>query len=166
MAKRFRASEAFRLDKRVDLDTPFGRPEKYPSDMQCPECGLVYHEGMWKWKSPNGGRALQSKLCPACLQVRKGYAGGVVELGGTFVVSHRQELLNRVRNVEKLALNEHPLERIIRIEERKDKISISATTEHLTARIGKAIQRDFGGELVLKYAPEDKFATARWHRDL
>ncbi len=166
MAKRFRASETFRLDKRVDPDTPFGRPEKYPSDTKCPACGLIYHEGNWKWKSPNAGHALQSKLCPACLQIRDNLAGGVVELGGTFLANHRQELLNRIRNVEKLTLNEHPLERIIRIEEKRDRISISATTEHLIARIGKAIQRDFGGELELKYAPEDKFATARWHRDL
>ncbi len=61
---------------------------------------------------------------------------------------------------------ERPLERIIDIKESNGEIVISATTEHLVARIGKAIQRDFGGDLQLRYAPEDKFATARWHRDL
>ncbi|MBZ5496086.1 MAG: ATPase [Acidobacteriia bacterium] len=166
MAKRFRVSDTFRLDKRVDLENPYGRPEKYPSDTRCPECGLLFHEGVWKWKAPDAGHAGQTKLCPACLQIRGGHAGGVVELGGSFTVSHRQELLNRIRNVGKNTLGERPLERIISIKEGKSRIVVSATTEHLIARIGKAIQRDFGGTLDLKYAPEDKFATARWHRDV
>jgi hypothetical protein len=89
----------------------------------------------------------------------------VVQLGGTFAALHRQDLLNRIRNVEALSTNERPLERIMGIQEKNGQIMISATTEHLVARIGKAIQRDFGGILELKYTPEDKFATARWHRD-
>lgn len=166
MAKRFRMSDTFRQDKRVDLENPYGRSEKYPSDTKCPGCGLLFHEGMWKWKAPDAGHAVQSKLCPACLQIRDGHAGGVVELGGSFTVGHRQELLNRIRNVEKQTQAERPLERIISIKEGKSEIVVSATTEHLIARIGKAILRDFGGTLDLKYAPEDKFATARWRRDL
>jgi hypothetical protein len=89
----------------------------------------------------------------------------VVQLGGTFAALHRQDLLNRIRNVEARSANERPLERIMGIKEKNGQIMISATTEHLVARIGKAIQRDFGGVLELKYTPEDKFATARWHRD-
>ena len=166
MVKRFRASDTFRQDKRVDFAGPNGRLEKYPSDTRCPDCGLLFHEGVWKWKASGARPALQSKLCPACLQIRGGHAGGVVELGGAYTVSHRQELLNRIHNVEKQTLGERPLERIISIKEGKAQIVVSATTEHLIARIGKAIQRDFGGTLDLKYAPEDKFATARWRRDL
>jgi len=166
MARRFRVGETFHQDKRVDLENPFGRSEKYPSDTKCPGCGLLFQEGVWKWKAPDAGHSTQSKLCPACLQIRAGQAGGVVQLGGSFAVGHRQELLNRIHNVEKQTLAERPLERIISIKEEKSQIVVSATTEHLIARIGKAIQRDFGGTLDLKYAPEDKFATALWHRDL
>ena len=166
MAKRFRVSDTFRQDKRVELENPYGRAEKYPSDTRCPECGLLFHEGVWKWKAPDHGHNMQSKLCPACLQIRSGQVGGVVELGGSFTVGHRQELLNRIHNVGKHIIGERPLERIISIKEGRNQIVVSATTEHLIARIGKAIQRDFGGTLDLKYAPEDKFATARWHRDL
>jgi hypothetical protein len=31
--------------------------------------------------------------------------------------------------------------------------------------MGKSILRDFGGELDLRYAPDDKFALVYWHRD-
>jgi hypothetical protein len=166
MTKRFRMSDTFRQDKRVELQNPYGSPEKHPSDTQCPGCGLQFREGIWKWKAEDAKPGLQSRLCPACLQIRGGRAGGVVELEGSFTVSHRQELLNRIRNVEKQTLSERPLERIISIKESKVQILVSATTEHLAARIGKAIRRDFGGTLDLKYAPEDKFASARWYRDL
>jgi NMD protein affecting ribosome stability and mRNA decay len=99
------------------------------------------------------------------MQIRDGQVGGIVQFSGTFAGSHRRELLNRIHNLEKQTQEERPLERIIEMKEDKDGIMISATTEHLVARIGKAIQRDFGGELSLKYAPEDKFAFAHWHRD-
>ena len=143
-----------------------GAPRSILRIRSAPGTGLLFHEGIWKWKAQDVKPALQSKLCPACLQIRNGRAGGVVELDGSFTVSHRQELLNRIRNVEKQTVSERPLERIISIKESKTQILVSATTEHLAARIGKAIQRDFGGTLDLRYAPEDKFASARRDRDL
>jgi hypothetical protein len=51
------------------------------------------------------------------------------------------------------------------MKEDNEGITVSATTEHLVARIGKSIQRDFGGDLDLRYAPDDKFAYVHWHRD-
>ena len=86
-------------------------------------------------------------------------------MSGAFAGSHRQELLNRIRNVEKQTREERPLERIINLKQNREGIIVSATTEHLVARMGKSIQRDFGGELDLRYAPDDKFALVCWHRD-
>ena len=105
------------------------------------------------------------RLCPACLQIREGQIGGIVQCSGSFIESHRRELLARIRNVEKRTQEERPLERIIGMKENRLGFEISTTTEHLGARIAKAIHRDFGGELELKYAPEDKFALAHWHRE-
>jgi len=165
MSKRFRTSEAFGKDRRVQLDYPFRHSEKYASNTPCPECRLLFHDGVWKRNPPGVKAAAQPKLCPACLAAREGLVGGIVELAGGFTVGHRQELLNRIHNVEAQTAEERPLERIISIKEFNGQIIVSATTEHLAARIGKAIHRDFGGELELKYMHEEKFATARWHRD-
>ena len=111
------------------------------------------------------GQMQHERLCPACLQVRDGQIGGIVQFSGTFANSHRQELLARIRNVEKQTRMDRPLERIIGMMQSEDSFMVSATTEHLVARIGKSIQRDFGGKLDLRYAPEDKFAFVHWHRD-
>jgi len=138
---------------------------KYPANTRCPKCNLLFQEGVWK-HAP-AGNAVQTlwKLCPACMQIRDGQIGGIVQFSGSFTGSHRQELLNRIRNVVKQTNEERPLERIIAMKEDKTGITVSATTEHLVARIGKSIQRDFGGDLDLQYAPEDKFAYVHWHRD-
>lgn len=165
MSKRFRTGEASVKDKRVQQDHPFRHSEKYAANTRCPECGLLYEDGVWKKNHSGSKTAQDSKICPACIAARGGIVGGVVQLGGTFVALHRQDLLNRIHNVESQTSEERPLERILSIKEFKDEIIVSATSEHLAARIGKAIHRDFGGTLDLKYAPEEKFATARWHRE-
>jgi hypothetical protein len=160
MAKRLRANEAFR-DKRTNPDNR----QKYPGDTTCPGCGLVFQGGVWKKATQSAAQNQPAKLCPACQQIRDGRVGGVAEFNGSFTWNHREELLNRIRNVAKQTTEDRPMERIVSIKEEDGKIVVSATTEHLVARIGKAVQRDFGGELQLKYAPEEKFATAHWHRD-
>ena len=166
MAKRQQLREALRTQKRGKLGGPYQRSEKYPSNTQCPKCDLVCQGGVWKHGTLMHGQEQHWKLCPACLQIRDGQVGGIVRFSGAFAGSHRQELLNRIRNVEKTTQEERPLERIMSLKENKEGITVSATTEHLVARIGKSILRDFGGELDLRYAPEDKFALVHWRRDV
>ena len=161
MTKRLKTNEAFR-DKRVNQK----QTGKYPGDTRCPDCGLVFTGGVWRKADSAAVRGALSKPCPACQQIRDGRVGGLVDIGGSFTSGHREELLNRIRNVEKQTAEGRPMERIISIQETKNRILVSVTTEHLVARIGKAVQRDFGGDLQLKYAPEEKFATAHWRRDL
>ncbi|HYK87890.1 MAG TPA: BCAM0308 family protein [Acidobacteriota bacterium] len=161
-----RAKEVLRNEKRGRVGKAYPRPEKYPANTRCPKCQLVFQDGVWKRGGPENRQQLHYQLCPACLQVRDRQVGGVIQFGGSFIAGHRQDLLNRIRNLERRALLERPLERIIDIKEARNKILVSATTEHLIARLGKAVLRDFGGTLDLRYAPEDKYATARWHRDV
>jgi len=164
MAKRLQSREGLRKQKRGQIGGTGNDAEKYPANTRCPKCDLVFQDGVWKRGSSNASDRAW-KLCPACTQIRGGQVGGIVQCSGAFAANHRQELLNRIRNVEKQTQEERPLERIMNMKEDKNGITVSATTEHLVARIGKAIQRDFGGELSLRYAPEDKFALAYWRRD-
>ena len=164
MAKMSQPREVHRKEKRGAIGGSH-HSEKFPSNTRCPKCDLLYQGGIWKRTPLSNGAELQWKLCPACAQIRDGQIGGIVELTGAFTGAHRQELLNRIHNVEKQTQDERPLERIIRVKENKKGIVVSATTEHLVARIGKSIQRDFGGALDLRYARDDKFAHAHWHRD-
>jgi hypothetical protein len=161
-----RAREVVRKEKRGRIGETFQHVAKCPSHTCCPKCHLIFLNGVWKRTTSRNSGSNYWKLCPACVQIRGGLAGGVAQFTGTYAISHRQDLLNRIHNVEKQVLRERPLERIIDIVEDRRGIAVSATTEHLIARIGKAIERDFGGNLELKYALEDKLAFAHWHRDM
>jgi hypothetical protein len=165
MAKRIQSREGLRIQKRGQLGGPDQKSEKYRSKTRCPKCRLMFQDGVWKRASSKNAQDQQWRLCPACLQIRDRHVGGVVQFSGAFADAHRQELLNRIRNVAKRTQEERPLERIVSLKEDKEGIVVSATTEHLVARIGKSVQRDFGGELDLRYAPEDKFALVHWRRD-
>lgn len=165
MGKPHRVSEVFRKDMRFRSTDPYRHPAKYPSDTWCPECGLVFRNGIWKRATSKPSEKTHLNHCPACLQIRDGYAGGILHLGGNFLERHREEILLRIRKLEKQSLEEHPLERIMRIAGNEKEVSVYATAEHLVARIGKALRRDFGGELEIKYARENKFASVRWFRD-
>jgi hypothetical protein len=164
MAKRQQLRETTRTQKRGKIDGTHPREGKYRSNTRCPKCSLLFHDGVWK-RAALEHQELQWRLCPACLQIRDHQVGGIVHFSGTFADHHRQELLNRIRNVEKQTQEERPLERIMSLKEGREGITVSATTEHLVARIGKSIQRDFGGDLDLRYAPDDKFAFVHWRRD-
>ena len=165
MAKRVQLREMHRTEKRGAIGGPYQKSGKYPSNTRCPKCSLLFLDGVWKNASSGDASEPQWKLCPACMQIRDGQIGGIIQFSGAFAGSHRQELLNRIRNVEKRTKEGRPLERIIKMKEDKEGITVSATTEHLVARLGKSIQRDFGGNLDLRYAPDDKFAYVHWHRD-
>jgi len=165
MGKKLLMREGLRKQKRGQLGGNGLRSEKYPANTRCPRCDLHFEDGVWKHADSNRRTEWRYKLCPACTQIRNGITGGIVHFSGAFADIHRQELLNRIRNVVKETQEDRPLERIIEVKEDKDGILVSATTEHLAVKIGKHIQRDFGGTLHLKYAPEDKFAFVQWHRD-
>ena len=79
----------------------------------------------------------QSRLC-----------GGILTLSGSFVAAHREDILNRVRNVENEEKKDHPLQRIMKIVDKGGGDRIRTTSEHLVARMGKALKSDFSADLV------------------
>jgi len=84
----------------------------------CRECKAVYHKGRWTWAPvPAKSHAL---LCPACERIRDGAPSGVLLLIGEFVASHREEVLGLARNEEARVKAEHPLARIIKIEDQAE----------------------------------------------
>lgn len=165
MARKHRVSEVFRKDMRFRVPNPYRNVGKYPSDTECPGCGLVFQDGVWRQTVIDPSHPLYRKLCPACLQIRDDYPGGVLQISGSFLDLHRDQIVHRIRNLERLVREEHPLDRIMRIDERPREIVVYATAEHLVARIGKALRRDFKGTLEIQYAHETKFAAVHWSRE-
>jgi hypothetical protein len=129
----------------------------------CPQCKAVYHKGRWTWDPmPEGAH---EELCQACHRINDDYPAGILTIDGDFVREHRAEILHLAVNRESLEKGEHPLHRIMKVEERDNAVEISTTDIHLPRRIGEAVRDAFEGDLDLNYDQEGYFIRVNWHRD-
>ena len=106
----------------------------------------------------------EQHLCPACWRTRDRMPAGELTLGGAFFADHRQEILNLIHHAESEARAEHPLERIMEIEEREERTVITFTDAHLVHGIGEALRHAYQGELDSRYTDEDTLLRVSWSR--
>ncbi len=145
--------------KRHDPYEPRG---KYTEPTRCPRCGAVYDHGRWQWATaPPGSRVGD---CPACRRTRDQLAAGLITLEGPFVAAHAAELIRIARNAAEREQAEHPMHRIMHIEQHAARIEISTTDIHLPQRIGEAVKRAHRGTLRIRYASDEYSARADWNR--
>jgi len=129
----------------------------------CPQCGAVYHQGHWQWiERPVGAH---EQLCQACHRINDDFPAGEVTLRGTFLAKHRDEVLHIVRRQEEIENAEHPLNRIMKIEDTAGKIVVKTTEIHLPRRIGEALKSACDGDLDFNYDKDGYFVRVQWRRD-
>jgi hypothetical protein len=126
----------------------------------CRQCKAVYHKGRWTWDPvPSGSRDI---VCPACERIQDRAPSGVLMLTGEFLATHRDEILGLVRNEETRAKAEHPLSRLIKIEDQDHAVVITTTDPHLARRIGEALQHAHHGTLTFRYEQNEDLIRVNW----
>jgi hypothetical protein len=128
----------------------------------CPDCAAVFREGRWRWAE--GPADAPRSTCPACQRVRDRHPGGIVTLGGDFLAGHRDEVLGLARNVESREKADHPLQRIMDVEEGEGRIVVTTTDMHLARSIGDALHHAYQGELDYHYVEEQAHLRVSWSR--
>lgn len=129
----------------------------------CSSCNAVYGEGKWTWcDAPEGTLKV---LCPACQRIADNYPAGYVELKGLFLEKRREEILNLVKNEQKLESGEHPMEKIMEIKPEVDHMLITTTGVHMARRIGEAVARAYQGDLNFTYGDNEKTIRVVWVRE-
>lgn len=135
---------------------------KLPEPTRCPSCGATFHKGRWTWgKAPAGAH---EHICPACHRIHDSFPAGYVTLSGAFFRQHREEILALVRNCEATEKAEHPLERIMAIENTADGILVTTTDTHLARKIAERLHHAHKGQLSFHYNKEDNLLRAAWDR--
>jgi NMD protein affecting ribosome stability and mRNA decay len=137
---------------------------KLPEPTVCPSCGACYIRGRWIWAERPEGDVNEHK-CPACLRTEDNYPAGEVRLRGAFVKAHHGEIANLVRNTEAQERAEHPLNRIMAIEDDGDAMIVLTTDIHLPRRIGDAVNNAWNGDLETHYDDDGYFVRVTWQRD-
>lgn len=135
-------------------------PGKLKEPTVCKECGALYHKGRWTWGAKPAGA--DEIVCPACLRIRDKYPKGLVTLKGAYKDKHRDQVMGVIRNTEAQEKQEHPLARIMAIEEQPEGLVVSTTDTHLPRRIGEALKHAHQGELALRYEQDEEFVRVTW----
>ncbi|MCX7897419.1 MAG: BCAM0308 family protein [Rhodocyclaceae bacterium] len=135
---------------------------KPPEPSVCRGCGVVFSQGRWQWKvAPEGAHSL---LCPACARVRDHLPAGFVTLAGDYFKERRDEILRLVRHHEEKEKAEHPLARVMAIEEQEEGVLITTTDIHLAREIGEAVYKAHAGELEYHYNEGERLLRVEWRR--
>ena len=103
-------------------------------------------------------------ICPACHKIQDRFAGGVITLEGRFLKTHKDQIIHLIQNQETRAKAINPLERIISIKNRGDRVEVQTTNERLAQRIGREIQRAYKGKAAYHWSRDNKFVRVEWHR--
>lgn len=141
---------------------PYKMRKKPVDPSVCPKCGAVYESDRWRWGPPPAGAG--ELLCQACQRINDQYPAGVVHLSGQFLVLHKAELIQLIHHQEALETAEHPLHRIMSIEDRNDEVVVITTDIHLPRRIGQALRSAYKGSLDVHYDEEGYFIRVHWSR--
>lgn len=135
---------------------------KWPEPTVCSQCDSVYIEGRWTWYDPPA--KANKVVCPACQRTGDNYPAGIVELKGSFLGKHEEEIFQLIRNIEQQEKSEHPLERIMDISKEDESTLISTTGIHIARRIGESIFRAYQGDFSFTYGDGEKTIRVLWSR--
>ena len=142
---------------------PYQAKGKYPESTVCRDCHAVFRRGRWTWgAAPETGA--HPALCPACGRIRDELPAGYVTLEGARNEADRDALIHIARNEEARMKSEHPLERIMRVEQDGMRVLVTTTDTHLPRRIGEAVHRSHKGRLDIKFGEDEYSVRVHWRQ--
>jgi hypothetical protein len=155
-----------RIDRLIHerIHDPYKTKSKPPEITVCPVCYAVFKGGRWQWIASWPFNA-HRRTCQACHRIRDNYPAGAITITGSFASSHRAEILNLIRNRAREENCEHPLHRILQIDEQPGSLVIKTTDIHLPHAIGESLRHAYKGSLKIQYSEETYFIDVKWSRE-
>lgn len=160
---RYPARRNRRLRERIH--DPYRARLKLQEPTACPDCGALYADGRWRWPSGAPPADSHRERCQACRRIHDNCPAGRVNISGTFVAGHEEDILHLLRHQEELEKSEHPLNRIMDINRENGGIVVTTTDIHLPRRIGEALRHAFHGDLDFHYEEEAYSLRVNWTRE-
>jgi NMD protein affecting ribosome stability and mRNA decay len=141
---------------------PYRAAAKPPEPTACPTCQAVFKEGRWTWdRVPDDAH---EQNCPACQRIQDRFPAGYVMIKGEFLADHRDEIIALISSKEEREKSEHPLQRIMAIENVREGLQVTTTDSHLARGIGQALHDAYKGDLKLRYSRDEDLLRAVWKR--
>lgn len=146
------------------IHDPYMNRSKPTEPTICPQCKVVFSDGRWQWQ-PEVTKDTNEELCPACQRIQDKVPAGILSLSGDFFAEHRSEILNLVRNKVEGQNADHPMKRLMAIDDQDDGSAVITFTDtHLPRGVGQAIESAYEGELDIQYTAEANIVRVYWQR--
>lgn len=133
---------------------------KLAGPARCAHCGAVYHEGRWQWLTAPD--QVHEVTCPACHRMADHYPAGILIIKGDFFQTHRDEVMSLLHHCEQRERAEHPLKRIMAVEEVAAGAQVSTTDLHLARGMGEALHHAYQGKLEFHYSLDQNLLRVSW----
>ena len=143
-------------------EDPYRLTKKPPAPAVCPTCEAVFANGRWTWDRPPEDAI--DHQCPACQRIHDKFPAGYVMIKGEFMKEHRDEIIALITKKEDREKAEHPLQRIMAIEDVREGLQVTTTDSHLARGIGEALHDAYKGDLKLRYSRDENLLRATWKR--
>jgi len=133
-------------------------------DVMCPKCGIVLENG--RWQLPEKLHlGIGERVCPACQRIEDKNPGGLLTLRGEFVKRYRSEILRIVYKKLEEQKNKNPINRLMQLEEVSKATVVMSFTDQLTPLgLGKAIKKQFHGDLDIRQGKGGGVVRVNWNR--
>jgi hypothetical protein len=147
-----------------NVHDPYMTRSKPPEPTVCPQCHVVFSNGRWQWM-PEVPEPANQELCPACQRIQDKVPAGFLTLRGDFFAGHRDEIMRLVHNKVESEQAQHPMKRLMGVEDREDGDTVITFTDvHLPRGVGEAIERAYEGDLDIHYTKEAGIVRVYWQR--
>lgn len=154
----------YQSDRRLEEmeHDPYHAKMKLTEPTVCTDCGAVYSQGRWTWgEAPKDAHQAR---CPACQRIQDRVPAAFLTLTGDFRKQHKEEIVHLIENYEQRERAEHPLKRIMKIEDGEEALVVSFTDQHLASGTGEALYNAYQGALDHQYTKSDNLFRVTWHR--
>lgn len=106
---------------------------------------------------------LKMSICPACHETIDHVSDGILHIKGSGVQAHTKDIKNLIIHMGKNAEEKNILDRIERIEENGNEMTVYTTLNQLAVRIGKNVASAYkGGKLDIQWSRNDKPVEVIW----
>jgi len=140
----------------------YGLKGKLSDPTACSGCGAVYRKGRWTWAAAPADAA--KTKCPACRRIADDYPAGIVTLSGDFALEHADEIRGLIHNLEEREKQEHPLKRVMAVEQQGDAWIVKTTNARLARGIGEALEHAYRGDLDYLFTESENVLRVAWKR--
>jgi hypothetical protein len=142
---------------------PYMTRSKLEEPSVCTDCDVVFNSGRWQWMS-SVPESAKKVLCPACKRIRDKVPAGFLTLSGEFFDAHREEIMNLAQNKIDAEKAQHPMNRLMGIEQHDGSVGLTFTDVHLPRSVGEAINNAYQGDLNIQYTEESNTVRVTWAR--